>query len=314
MLSYLARRLTFVATSVFGISFVAFVAFGSSLDPTYPLALGGADNPKRIALQHQFHLTDPILQRYWLWLSGLFSHGFGRTVMGPRLGTGGPIGPALGSAAAVTAELVASSVVIVVLVSVLVGTSSAMRPGSPLDIALRMFAYVAWSVPTVALGALLAVWLGPTGWFESGPIGGGFVSWIRHMALPILTLSLGLIGLYSRYIRTAMIVSLNQPYAVVARAKGLPERSVVLRHALRNSLIPFVILLSVEFAAVIGASLAADYIFGIGGLASLFLSALGAADPFELTALIVVLSGTVASFMLLADLVVGRLDPRMRIE
>jgi peptide/nickel transport system permease protein len=109
-----------------------------------------------------------------------------------------------------------------------------------------------------------------------------------------------------------MLVSLNQPYVAVARAKGLPERRVYIRHALRNSFIPFTALLSLEMGAVIGASLAADGVFGAGGLASTFLSAVGNADPFLLTAIFTTTAILVVGFAFLGDLVIGALDPRVR--
>ena len=317
MITYLLRRFVLAVTSVVAISFAGFVAFGLSLDPTYPLILQGRHSPLRVSLQHQYHLTDPILVRYWLWVKGLFVHGFGTTVM-PTFGSGGTgqgdvIGPAVWSAAAVTAQLVAVSLVVVVLLSVVVGTISARRPGSPLDFGLRGLAYVTWSVPTFVVGIELLAWLDPNGRYSLGVPGGGFVHWVKHMTLPVATLSLGLVGVYSRYIRSQMAVSLREPYAVVARAKGLPERRVVFVHALRNSLIPFVSVLSLELGAVVGASLATDFVFHMGGLASLFLQALGEADPFELTALVVVLAAVVSAFITVADLAVGWLDPRVRV-
>jgi ABC-type dipeptide/oligopeptide/nickel transport system permease component len=314
MTAYVARRLAFAVSIVWAISFGAFVSFGLSFDPTYPLILGGGANPQRVALIAKFHLHDPILERYWLWLNGLFTHGFGTTVLGSRgFGAGGAIGPGLWHAATITAQLIAVSLVLVVVFSVLVGVASARRPGGPVDGILRLLAYVAWSMPTFLVGVLLSRWLGPTGWFYGGPPGGGFVRWVRTMTLPAVTLSLGLIGVYSRYIRSAMLLSLRQPYSVVARAKGLPERRVVVRHALRNSLIPFVSVISLEFAAVVGASLATDYVFGMGGLAYLFLQSLGQADPFAMTAILVAIGGIVALFIFLADLAVGWLDPRARV-
>ena len=313
MIGYVVRRVALAVSMVWAISFGAFCAFGLSFDPTYPIILAGRHSPQRVALQHEYHLTDPILLRYLLWLKGLFTHGFGTTVMNVRgFGQGGEIGPALWSAAAVTVQLIAVSLVLVVVMSVGVGIVSARRPGSLVDGLLRLLAYAAWSMPAFLVGVLLARWLGPTGWFYDGKPGGGLVRWVRTMTLPAVTLSLGLVGVYSRYIRSAMLVSLRQPYATVARAKGLPERRVVVRHALRNSLIPFVSVLSLEFGAVVGASLAVDYVFNMGGLAWLFFQSLGQADPFAMTAILVVIGGTVAVFMLVADLVLGWLDPRAR--
>jgi glutathione transport system permease protein len=315
MVAYAARRVVLAVSIVWAISFGAFVSFGLSFDPTYPLILGGRNDPQRLMLVSRFHLHDPILVRYWMWLKGLFTHGFGETVMGRfGFGNGYGIGHAVWSAASVTTQLIAASLVLVVLGSVLVGVIGARWPGTPLDGGLRLLAYGAWSMPTFLVGVLLARWLGPTGWFYGGRPGGGFVHWLRTMALPAITLSVGLIGVYSRYIRSAMLVSLHQPYAVVARAKGLSERRIVVRHALRNSLIPFVSVLSLEFGAVVGASLATDYVFGMGGLAYLFLQSLSQADPFAMTAILVVIGGIVAVFVLLADLAVGWLDPRARVE
>jgi len=109
-----------------------------------------------------------------------------------------------------------------------------------------------------------------------------------------------------------MIVTLGQPYVWTARAKGLPESRVVVRHALRNSLIPVTSLLSLEVGGVIGASLAADAVFNTGGLAGVFFSSLNRSDPFELTALLVTTAVVVCVFMLLGDALIGVLDPRTR--
>jgi peptide/nickel transport system permease protein len=151
-----------------------------------------------------------------------------------------------------------------------------------------------------------------TGVFKLGPPTGGFVNWFQHMTLPAFALAIGLTGIYARYIRTAMIVSLGEQYTTVARAKGLPERRVIVRHALRNSLVPVASLLSLELGAVVGASLAVDAVFGLGGLAQAFLGGLAAADPFQMTALVVVTAGVVSIFLLASDLLVGLLDPRIR--
>ncbi len=128
-----------------------------------------------------------------------------------------------------------------------------------------------------------------------------------------MALAIGHTGIYARYARTAMLVSLGEQYTIVARAKGLTERRIVIRHALRNSLVPVASLLSLELGAVVGASLAADAVFNLGGLASAFLAGLAPADPVPLTALVVVAAGVVAIFLVVSDLLVGLLDPRIRV-
>jgi len=338
--SYLLRRLLLAISTVVAVSFAAFVAFGSALDPTYPMILGPP--AERHAVQVYYHLTDPILSRYWRWVAGFVHHGVGTTVHAsasgspPEAGPGQAIGPELWTAAKMTAQLVGASMLIVVVFSALLGVVSARRPGSKIDIGSRFVTYLTWSVPTFLIGDLIrraivgqqtfrVGFTGPGGtlervlgntngdWFLLGPPTGGVLDWFRHMTLPCIALAIGLIGVYARYIRSSMMESLQQQYIVVARAKGAPEWRVLVRHALRNSLIPFTSVLSLEFGAIIGASIAVDAVFSLGGFASAFLHALGAADPFELTSLVICVSVVVTIFMTLADLLAGWLDPRVRV-
>jgi peptide/nickel transport system permease protein len=334
VVGYILRRLILAGSAVVAVSFVAFVTFGLSLDPTYPLRQSPDQRPRQFVL-HVYHLSDPILLRYWRWAKGVFTDGFGTTVSTSTIGSpmrlaapGESIGPAIWHGASITAQLVAFALVLTVLGSVAVGTYSARRPYAHVDVP-RFASYLAASMPTFLIAYLLnrsivghvtvvRTFGGPPqfeqhGVFLVGPPTGGLVDWFRHMTLPALALALGLIGIYARYIRTAMLVSLGEPYTIVARAKGLSERRVVYRHALRNSLIPFTSLLSLEMGGVIGASLAADAVFHLGGLADTFLSGLALADPFELTALVVVTAGVVAAFLIAADLLTGVLDPRARV-
>lgn len=314
-------------------SCIAFLTFGLSLDPTYPLRLDPDQRPRQFVLDY-YHLSDPILSRYWRWLSGVVHHGFGTTVSTQTTGAplrlaapGDPIGPAIWHGAGITAQLVAFALVLTVLGSIAVGVYSARRPYARLDVP-RLASYLAAAMPTFLIAYLMRRTIvghvtevrtfgGPSqfiqhGVFLVGPPTGGFVDWFQHMTLPAVALALGLIGIYSRYVRTAMTVSLAEQYTTAARAKGLPERRVVFRHALRNSLVPFTSLLSLEMGGVIGASLAADAVFNLGGLANTFLGGLALADPFELTALVVVTAVVVSGFLLAADLFVGVLDPRLR--
>jgi peptide/nickel transport system permease protein len=335
---YLIRRLALAVVTVVTVSFAAFVCFAKSLDPSGPLAMSPDQRPRH-AVQAYYHLTDPVLERYWLWVKNFFHDGFGSSVSTQvadlKVVPAGPMGPAIWQATWLTAQLVAFSLVLVVGASLLLGTLSARNRRSPVDVGVRLLTYLSWSVPTFLIafflkravvgdqvitvgfsqrGASTPTLTGGDGaWFLLGAPSGGFVDWFQHMTLPALALALGLIGVYSRYVRSSMVISLQQPYAVVARGKGLSEWRVVLRHALPNSMIPFVSALSLEIGAVVGASLAADFVFSLGGLASYTIQALGRSDPFEMTAVVIVLAVVVIAFMTIADIVVGWLDPRARV-
>ena len=289
----------------------------------------------RVFVQEHYHLKDPILSRYADWAAGVVRHhGFG-TGVSLNVAAGSPIrlrtpgeaiGPGLWRAAEVSAAMVGGALVLVVLGSAAIGSIGARRRRFRADVSTRAVTYVAAAMPTFLIGDLLRRGLLPnshsvpslnsvtsTGghWFLLGPPTGGVTDWLRHLVLPSLALALGLIGVYSRYVRSALLTELSAPYVVVARAKGLSELRVVVRHALRNALVPLVSLLSLEMGAVIGASLAADGVFGTGGLASYLLAALGRADPFELTAIMVVSAIVVCAFALVGDLLVASLDPRV---
>lgn len=198
--------------------------------------------------------------------------------------------------------------------SLVLGLVSSRFAGSPLDWVIRLVSYLAWSIPPFLLGVILIRIFLPTGWFHLGYAGSGFGNWLRWILLPAFALAFGLTGLYGRYIRTEMLDNAGQPYADVARGKGLSEQQVAARHVLRNSLIPVVSVLSLDFSAIIGATLTIDYVFNIGGLAGLFLHSVGNGDPFVPTAIIVVIAAIVACGMFLADVVLGWLDPRLRIS
>lgn len=332
MAAYVLRRLLLSASVVVVVSLAAFAGFGLSLDPSYPL---WQDPRLRAVVQASYHLQDPILVRYARWATGFLRHGFGTTVstdvggFPPHLRSqGAPIGPALLHASAITAALVGLSLLVVLVGSTLVGSIGAQQRRFRADVGTRALAYVGAAVPTFLIADLLrrvavphqsTLRIGNNYYvsthnqlFEIGPPSGGAAGWLRHLALPALALAVGLVGVYARYVRSAMAVELGRPYVTVARAKGLPESRVFLRHALRNSLVPVASLLSLDLGGVVGASLAADGVFRSGGLASVFLGALGAADPFQLTAIVVMSAVVVCGFTFLGDLLVAVLDPRLR--
>jgi peptide/nickel transport system permease protein len=324
VLVYVLRRLLLAIAVFVAVSFIGFLVLSAPLDPTWR-QFGPIQSPAREALRHKHDLDDPVVERYWLWAKGTVT---GTPDVSHAVFTGehvwSQVWPALGR----TALLIGLSLVGVTILSLAIGTVGATRPGSVIDVTSRTGAYLAWSIPAFLLAVLLQLlltrlavnydWhpLPVSGIPIPGEAGSGLhfiVIWLQHLALPVFVIAVGLIGAYSRYVRTAMLVSLNEPYAVTARAKGLTERRVVVRHALRNSLIPFVSLLTLDFGAVFGASLIADLVFQQQGIATFMALAVRDADPFEVQPLVLVAGASVLVFSVLGDLLSTWLDPRIRL-
>jgi peptide/nickel transport system permease protein len=323
MLAFILRRLMLGAAVVVAVSFLSWMVFATALSPLWRFYA----NPNTAQVReivHRAHLHDPLVVRYWLWAKGLFSgQGFGHTAVDNH-----PVGALVLPALWTSLQLIAASLVVVVVLSLLVGTVGARWRRSPAGWSLRGVSYLVWSVPAFLLAELLVqafARLPPDrrlGLALGGPPtpGLGFGThalgdWLAHMTLPVLVVAAGLVGSYSRYVRTAMLVSLNAPYATVARAKGLPERRVVVRHALRNSLVPFTAVLTLDFGALFAASLAADYVFNLHGLAAVFIGeVLDSSDPFVIQAELVLVSVVVVVVAILGDLVGAWLDPRVRLS
>jgi ABC-type dipeptide/oligopeptide/nickel transport system permease component len=321
--AFVLRRLLLGVVVVVCVSLLSWTVFATALSPIWMFY--GA--PKSVAVHEivrRAHLHDPLLLRYWYWTKGLFTgQGFGHTAV-----ANAPVGALVWPALTTSLELIAGSLVVVVALSLAVGTIGARRQRSPVGWGLRGFSYAAWSVPPFLLAVLLSQALARLapgdrlGLAVGGPptpgLGFGLhavADWFQHMTLPMLVVAAGLVGSYSRYVRTAMLVSLGAPYATVARAKGLRERRVIVRHALRNSLAPFTAVVSLDFGALFGASLAADYVFNLHGLASLFIGqVLQMSDPFVIQAELVVVAVIVVVVAIAGDLVGAWLDPRVRLS
>ena len=316
MVKFLVRRLALGALVMVLLSFVCWIVFAGSLNPLWEY-WNNPTVPEAVAAAKRAHLNDPVLVRYWLWLKGLFEgQGLGHTVYANT-----PVGPLVGSALLRSLELVGASLVLVVLLTTIVGTLSARHRGSPLDLGLRSFSYVAWAMP----GFLLALLLYEGGialhrhWHSypfaviGPPTSAG--NWVQHMALPALAVALGFVGAYSRYLRSSLIAELGEPYAVVARAKGLSERRIVARHVLRLALVPVASALALDFGMFFTATLAADWVFALNGLASVFLSGTAIlGDPFIIEAIVLISAGMVVAAGILGELACAWLDPRIRIN
>lgn len=319
MFAYFTRRLGLGAVVLGAVSFLSFWVVAARINPLWPIILEPNYEQRRAGIAARTGLDDPVAERYWHWISGIFTGGdAGHTIL-----THTPIWPPVWHGVSITAQLAAGSLVVIVVLSLLIGTLSAHRPGSVVDLVLRGLAYFTWSLPVFLVALVIQQVLFQIGvkW-NAHPFplvgaprpGGGVGDWLRHMTLPILAISFTFVGAYTRYIRSSMLISLRAGYTTTARAKGLTERRVTTRHALRTSLIPFVSLVTLDFGNLFSGSLVADVVFRQGGLGSLFLGALNSGDPLQLEALLTVTAIAVVVFALVGDVLVAVLDPRVRLR
>jgi peptide/nickel transport system permease protein len=296
------------------------------------------------ASEYQPLKAEPLSHAYWEWLRGLPT---GRSLSHSELS--GPLLPVVAPAVGHTLALLALTLVFVLAFALAFGCLSAASRGSALDAVLRAASYLAWSVPAFLVALVLQQSLGKyaggygLGWFPNGgwpgtcPFGLGIdpktlrcpgsgfglsriANVLYYLTVPALALALGFIGLHSRYLRSSLVDALDAPYVTVARAKGLPERVVVLRHALRNSLVTFAPAILTDFGAIFGASLAVDWVFQLNGIGTLFIGVLNvnstsaSIDAYAAELLLVIGGVCVLGASILSELLVGFLDPRVRLE
>jgi peptide/nickel transport system permease protein len=325
MWAYLLRRVLAGIIVLFVLSFGVFILVALSGNPLAALqATPGISRATIAAAGAQLHLNEPLVDRYWGWLVGLLHGSFGYSY------TGQPVGPQIAQRLLVTVKLVVPAVILSVLLGVIVGVISAVRQYKPVDHVSTGLAYLFFSTPVFVLALLLKDFLavdvnravGHTILFTVGESTPGitgtwnvFVDEVQHAVLPVITLTLVTYATWSRFQRAAMLDVLNADYIRLARAKGLSPRRVLFVHALRNALIPVVTVVAIDFAALIGGALVTEIVFSWDGMGQYLYNALTGAespDVYAVSGWLMVAGTAVVIFNILADLVYGLLDPRIR--
>ena len=314
MSRYLLDRLVQSALVLVLMSFVIYVLMG--LMPGDPIDLMISADPKLTSedaerLRRLHGLDRPVIERYWTWLTAALGGdlGFSRLHARPVLEV---LWPALGN----TVTLLGLSFVLSLAIGLPTGVAAALRPYSRTDYAVNLLAFAGISVPAFWLALLLiivfAVILGVLPAGGMGTLGGGgFWDGARYMVLPVANLTIASAGGHTRYMRAAMIETLRQDYIRTARAKGLGGRRVVLKHALRNALIPVVTIVALDFGYLFSGALITETIFAFPGMGKLIFDSIMGND-FNL-ALVALMFATVITLLgnLLADLAYAWLDPRI---
>jgi peptide/nickel transport system permease protein len=319
--TYILRRLLYSIPVLFAASFLVFAMVSATGDPLGAIRMQPQISEESIQLIiEQKHLDDPIPIRYFYWLEEAVTEKFGSTVVGER-----PIWDDLGRVIGNTGQLVIAAELIAILFAVFIGVYSAVRQYSAFDYSFTTFSFLGLATPVFWLALMLQV-LVVNIFLESGhrifyvshlssPDPDNFLlDRIQHLALPVFVLSVANIAAYSRFMRASMLEVINSDYVRTARAKGLKERGVIMRHAFRNALIPLVTLVALNFGGLLSGAVITETVFQLDGMGQYFINALGEADPYPIMAWLMITSIMIVIGNLLADILYGVLDPRVRYE
>ena len=322
MLKYSIRRLLAAIPVLIVASFIVFWAVRTTFDPTAKLRQN-RDAARAIAeMRERLGLDDPIIVQWWNWFTA-----FVRGDWGESSRTGESVFDMTTRALGNTSQLIVWGVLVAAAVAVFVGVFSAVRQYSVADYTFTGLSYLGLAMPPFWFGLIaiqfLAIWPKDTFGLSEPPfyfIGlhsdstGGFdLDYARHLVLPVLVLTVQIIASWSRFQRAAMLDVLGSDYVRTARSKGLRERTVIFKHALRNALIPLVTIMAVDAGALFGGLIITETIFSIPGMGSLFIVSLQQGDVNAVMAWMMVAGGFIILFNLLADLAYSVLDPRIRL-
>jgi peptide/nickel transport system permease protein len=318
MLSYVGRRLLFSIPVLLVASFLLFAFVRVTFDPTARLR-GSRDVTAVQRAREELGLNKPIVVQYKDWL-GDFVHGD----WGTSSRTSERVYPMIRRSLWTTMQLALWGVLFSAAIAIAVGVFSAVRQYSWPDYVLTGMAFVGLAMPPFWFGLIAIQFLAvyPKDWFHlSHPIfyfvglhseGGGVLDYVRHLVLPVTTLTVQIVASWSRYQRTSMLDALSADYVRTARAKGLPPRVVIFKHAFRNALVPLVTIMALDIGALFGGLIITETIFSIPGMGRLFIDALVQGDAPVLVAFTVVTAAIIIVFNLIADVLYGVLDPRIR--
>ncbi len=314
--NYLLRRILLAIPSLLGISIVLFTVLALAPgDPFEELATNPNVPPEVSAmLREKFGLDDPVHVRYLRWLSAM-AHGDWGYSFTSRVDVDTLILQRLPT----TLIVIGSSQILAVLIALPIGIYAATRPYSLFDKIANTLAFVGFSLPTFFTGILLilvfSIWLGwlpfvyradlsSTGWQF-------YWDHIKQSIMPVAVLGLFQGATLVRYVRSAVLDVIRLDYVTTARSKGLAERVVILKHVLRNALIPVVTLLALQMPTIFGGAIVTEQIFRVPGIGSLLIEAMQVNDTPVIMAVTFVFACLVVLSNLIADILYGWLDPRI---
>jgi peptide/nickel transport system permease protein len=316
MLKFLVQRSLQNVLLLWLVSMIGFAVL--YLAPGGPLAqfalVPGMSQEQLLRIAEQMGLNRPIYDQYWEWFTRLLSGDWGHSYR-----DGQPVIWIIGSHLVATLELMLTSATIAVAVGIWVGVLGAIRRYSLFDYLATIGAMIALSIPTFWFGLvtiyIFSVKLGilpPGNMYTIGD--GSFWDYVHHLIAPSLVLGLVTVALWSRYMRSSMLDVINQDYIRTARAKGLPERQVLVRHAMRNALLPMITVAGLQLPTLLSGALVTETIFTWPGMGRLFLDSLSYRDYPVVMGILVLSAVLVLIGNLLADILYAVADPRIRLN
>jgi peptide/nickel transport system permease protein len=335
MLTYIARRLLLAIPTLLFISLLIFLVV--DLAPGSPASQLPLSIPPevRARILDQMGVNDPAPVRYLLWLRQFFlveplaliDQSFGTTLAEGQQRIlswqfKGPVMDVILERIPQTLTVVGSAYVLGILIALPIGIYSAYRQYSWFDQIGSFVAMIGFSVPTFFTGVLVSlIFASYLGWFPTVydttlrvTDWASFTKQLNQMAMPVAVLALANAATISRYMRSSMLENLGQDYVRTARAKGMTEKVVVLRHVLRNSLIPVVTVIALGIPAIFGGAIVTENIFKVNGIGAALINAINVSDLPMVQTIVFIFAVLVVLFNLVADILYALLDPRIRYD
>jgi peptide/nickel transport system permease protein len=324
MISYIIKRLFFMIPMLIGITIICFLVM--HLAPGSPTDLETQMNPRASAelkerLRAMYDLDKPLYVQYLKWAKKLMVMDLGTSFSSDRR----PVADKILERLPITITLNVLSMILILLVAIPIGVLSAVRRNSLFDRITGVFVFIGFAIPTFWLALLSMILFGvQLGWlpisgirslnYEYLPAGKAFLDLIKHLIMPVVLSAFGGLAGFSRYMRANMLEVIRQDYITTARAKGLSERVVIYKHALRNALLPLVTILGLSVPGLIGGSVIFETIFAIPGMGQLFYLAVMSRDYTTVMGILFI--GAILTLLgnLLADIAYALVDPRIRVS
>jgi peptide/nickel transport system permease protein len=303
---YLVRRLLLTIPVLLGVATLVFSLIHFIPGDPAQAMLGEGAAPEDVAqLRTRLGLDQPLLVQY-----GSFLKGLARGDLGVSLRNDQPVLQQIVERMPATAELAFASMAVAVLIALPLGIIAAVWRGTAVDYGAMTLSLIGISIPNFWLGPLLAiVFAVELGWL---PVGGRGT--VAHLVLPAVTLGAALAAILARMTRASLLEELREPYVLAARAKGVSRTRAILHHAFRNSLIPIVTILGLQFGVVLTGAVITETIFAWPGIGRLLIQSISFRDYPTVQGCVLLIAVTYVGVNLITDLTYGFLDPRIRVD